>query len=66
MKKALLDSKWWFYIPIISIFFLKKMVDWVFEGKSSIEMSWRHVVITYTIFLHTIPLMYLIMYIFKL
>lgn len=66
MKKAILESKWWFYIPIISIFFLKKMVDWVFEAKTTVEISWRHVIISYTLFLHAIPIIYLINYIFKL
>lgn len=66
MKKAFLESKWWFFIPIISLLFIHKITLWVFDGKDNLDMGWRDVVISFSLFLHIIPIMGIIMYIFKL
>ena len=65
MKKAFLDSKWWFYIPIISLFFIPKMSNWVFDGKTTLECQWRDIIITFSLFIHTITCIGILMY-FKL
>jgi hypothetical protein len=66
MKKAFLDSKWYFYIPLISIFFLKEMVNWIFDGKDSEECNYRNCIISYTTFIHAIPILGIINFIQKL
>jgi len=60
MRKAFLQSKWWFYIPIISIFFIKYMTEWVFRGEDSVDCTYRNIVIHFIIFIHILPLMFLI------
>jgi hypothetical protein len=35
MLKTIKQSKWWFYIPLISIFFINKMIQWNFEDEEN-------------------------------
>jgi hypothetical protein len=65
MKKALLASKWWFYIPIISLFFIPKMSKWVFSGKTSNDMGWRDIVVAFSMIFHAFFAVGIIMYFIK-
>lgn len=35
MLKTIKQSKWWFYIPLISIFFINKMIQWTNEDEEN-------------------------------
>jgi hypothetical protein len=59
MKKAFLDSKWWFYIPIVSLFLVKKMAEWVLDSKTPLEFNYRYNLICYSLFIHVIPIIWL-------
>lgn len=60
MKKALKESKWWFFIPLISLIFLHKMSIWVFSAENTNDCGYRGIIATYSIFLHLIPILFLI------
>lgn len=65
MKKALKDSKWWFFIPLVSLIFLHTMSKWTFQAENSNDCGWRGIVCTYSIFLHIIPICLILNYFFK-
>lgn len=60
MEKVFKDSKWWFYLPLISLCFTKSMVLWVFEPNNNKEMYYRYTLLMYVNFIHVIPIIYLI------
>ena len=60
MKKAFLESKWWFYIPVVSMFFIPKMSRWVLDAKTTNDMQWRDIIIMYSLFIHVIPILWVI------
>ena len=62
MKKAFKQSKWWFYLPLISLVFLHKMSEWVFKGETSEDCGWRSIVIDLTIPLHLFATFFLLFY----
>lgn len=31
MKKLIKETKWWWYIPVISIFFIEEQAEWVYK-----------------------------------
>jgi uncharacterized membrane protein len=59
MKKAFLDSKWWFYIPIVSLFLIKSIAVWILDSKTAVEFNYRHILMSYSLFIHIIPIIWL-------
>ena len=55
MIKAIRQSKWWWYIPIFSLVFIKEMGKWTFEAETNIESNYRSVLVTYTVILIHVP-----------
>jgi hypothetical protein len=62
MKKAIKDSKWWFYIPIISMLFMSKITCWIFDGKTTLERQWRSILILYSTIIHAVPIVGIMTY----
>lgn len=50
MKRAFKESKWYWYIPIISMFWIKQMAEWILNGENEAERSNRYVVIMYSFY----------------
>jgi hypothetical protein len=44
MWKAIKESKWYWYIPIVSFIFFKEMTNWEMSGKTLHECMNRNVV----------------------
>ena len=59
MKKAFSDSKWWFYIPIVSLFLLKKISEWVLNSETPQEFNYRNILVWYLIYSQVIPIIWL-------
>lgn len=62
MIKAFLDSKWYWYIPIISMYFLSQMSRWGFEPETVEERNYRSIIIDLTIPLHVFGIIFLLFY----
>ena len=62
MIKAISQSKWYWYIPIVSIFFLKQMSSWIFAEKDESLRGWKLIVVDMTIPLHVISIIFLLLY----
>ena len=45
MKKAFLESKWWFYVPIISLVKISEITEWVMTGEKELDKMYRHFLI---------------------
>ena len=52
MKKALLESKYWFYIPIISLLFLPNIAEWAVEKES----NHRSIIMLMSMLIHAISI----------
>jgi len=65
MKKAILESKWWFYIPIISLLFLNKISKWVLDGETFNDRCYRDILMSCAVFIHVIPIYGIITYFTK-
>lgn len=62
MKKALLASKWWFYIPIASLFFIPEMSKWVLSGETSNDIGWRDIIIGFLMIFQAFFVVVIIIY----
>ena len=61
MIKAILASKWYWYIPIFSLIYIHAMSKWVFEADKEIDRGWRMIVVDFSIFPHVIAIIILLM-----
>jgi hypothetical protein len=52
MKKALLQSKWWWYIPIFSLFFIEQQSAWVLEAEDEKHNYFRNILVTLLLAYH--------------
>lgn len=41
MRKAIKDSKWYWYISLLWLYFLPTMSKWTLEEKDGLESGWR-------------------------
>jgi len=41
MKKAIMQSKWRWYIPVISIFFVEQMAEWAISAEKAQDIRYR-------------------------
>lgn len=55
MLKAILNSKWYWYIPIISLIFIKQMGYWSFKADTNLDCGYRSILVTYTMILIHVP-----------
>ena len=62
MWKLLKQTKWYWYLPIISLFFIHKMSIWVFEGEDAIERGWRDIIILFLIIPNSFYVLFLILF----
>lgn len=46
MRKALSQSKWWWYIPMLSLFFIEEQSVWVMEATDDRESYFRDMLVT--------------------
>jgi len=60
MRKAFLDSKWWFYLPVFFVVFLKPFVLWVFDPKEYEQRYYRHLLSWYIVLYQLIPLLFIL------
>ena len=63
MKKAFQESKWWWYIPAISLFFIEEQADWAMKGTDR-ESYMKTMLTTLLLVLHVIFLIVSAVYIF--
>lgn len=47
MKKAIMQSKWRWYIPVISFFFIEEQAEWVWEAKDQKDIYYRDILIIF-------------------
>lgn len=50
MKKAIKDSKWYWWIPIVYVFYIGEIIDWTFESDDVEERNNRHNLATLLIY----------------
>lgn len=50
MLKAIKDSKWYWWIPIIWLFCIHKMSKWIFEPDSYVERTYRGLLVELLMF----------------
>lgn len=61
MIKAIRQSKWWFYIPLISLIFIHKMGKWTFKADTNLDCGYRSILVTYTMILIHVPAILIIL-----
>lgn len=65
MIQAIKDSKWYWYIPIVGLFFISSIVDWIFEPKVVQDMHYRNLVILYyVVLIHSPAAIFILHYLF--
>jgi hypothetical protein len=64
MKKAFLESKWWFYIPILSHIRISEITEWVMNGEKELDRTYRHYLVLLIILLQSFMTLKLLLIIF--
>ena len=50
MRKAILDSKWYWYLPLIWIYCIPQMSRWTLSGQDELERGWRMILTEFLMF----------------
>lgn len=66
MRKAIKESRWFWYIPVIWLFCIPEMSKWALSAEQEIDRGWRIILIDFLMFPTIIALLILIILIFKL
>lgn len=64
MKKAFLESKWWFYIPILSYIRVWEISEWVLNGENENDRISRHLLVLVVLMLQAFLALKLFLIIF--
>ena len=51
MKTEILNTKWYWWIPIIGLHFIEEMSGWVFDGDTELSRANRMAISTYIMIL---------------
>lgn len=57
MKQTVSQSKWWWFIPIVSIFYIEEQSEWAYNAKTVGEYDCRLVLVTFMLLVHMVSLM---------
>jgi hypothetical protein len=53
MKTEILNTKWYWWIPILGLYFIGEMSGWVFDGTTELSRARRMTISTYImLFIH--------------